>query len=71
MSAEDAMEFFLAGASAVQVGSANFVDPQTPLRIIRGLQKTCGQQGIERIRDLVGKMVTEKAPDPRKDALKT
>jgi dihydroorotate dehydrogenase (NAD+) catalytic subunit len=64
MSAEDAVEFFLVGASAVQVGTANFVDPQIPLRVIQGLQKACAQQGIERVGELVGKMVTERTPDP-------
>ncbi|KPL16583.1 MAG: dihydroorotate dehydrogenase [candidate division Zixibacteria bacterium SM23_81] len=59
MTAQDAMEFFLAGASAVEVGTANFVDPQTPLKIIRGLEEACVQQGLKRIRQLVGKMVIE------------
>ena len=36
--AEDAVEFFLAGASAVAVGTANFADPRTPLRVLRGLE---------------------------------
>jgi dihydroorotate dehydrogenase (NAD+) catalytic subunit len=38
-SVEDALEFFLAGASAVQVGTANFVDIETPIKIIEGLKK--------------------------------
>jgi len=63
MTAQDAMEFLLAGACAVQVGTANFVDPQTPLRIIRGLEEACVQQGLKRIRQLVGKMVIESGTD--------
>ena len=35
---EDAIEFLCAGASAVAVGTANFVDPQTPLRVIDGIR---------------------------------
>jgi dihydroorotate dehydrogenase (NAD+) catalytic subunit len=38
-SPEDALEFILAGASAIQVGTANFIDPQTPLKIIAGIAK--------------------------------
>jgi dihydroorotate dehydrogenase (NAD+) catalytic subunit len=57
---EDALEFLLAGASAVQVGTANFVDPQAPLGIIRGLKEACAQKGIGAISQLVGKIVVEK-----------
>jgi dihydroorotate dehydrogenase (NAD+) catalytic subunit len=59
MTAQDAMEFLLAGACAVQVGTANFVDPQIPLGIIRGLEEACVQQGMERIGELVGKIIIE------------
>jgi dihydroorotate dehydrogenase (NAD+) catalytic subunit len=59
MTAHDAVEFLLAGACAVQVGTANFVDPQIPLKIIRGLEEACFQQGLERVGELVGKMVME------------
>ena len=37
--ADDALEFFLAGASAVAVGTANFADPRAPLRVLRGLER--------------------------------
>ncbi|MCK4596529.1 dihydroorotate dehydrogenase, partial [bacterium] len=59
MTAEDAVEFILAGACAVQVGTANFVDPHAPLNIIQGLEKACAQRGLREIRELVGKMVLE------------
>lgn len=52
--AEDAVEFLLAGASAVAVGTANFADPQTPLRVLRGLAKYMTRQGIPSIVQLRG-----------------
>jgi len=54
MSAEDALEFLIAGASAVQVGTANFVDPAAMMRIIEGLERFCREEGVVRIRDLIG-----------------
>jgi dihydroorotate dehydrogenase (NAD+) catalytic subunit len=54
--AEDAMEYFLAGASAVQVGTANFHDPRSPLRVLDGLERFLRRRGISSIRDLVGQM---------------
>jgi dihydroorotate dehydrogenase (NAD+) catalytic subunit len=59
MEAEDAVEFLLAGASAVQVGSANFADPQTPLTVIDGLREYCVQKKLRSVRDLIGKMESE------------
>lgn len=56
MTTEDAMEFLLAGACAVQVGTANFVNPQTPLRIIEGLEEVCSRRGLGSIRELVGQV---------------
>lgn len=52
--AEDAIEFMLAGASAVQVGTASFIDPGVMQKIIDGLQAYCVEMGIENIRDLTG-----------------
>ncbi|OGP20051.1 MAG: dihydroorotate dehydrogenase B catalytic subunit [Deltaproteobacteria bacterium GWA2_57_13] len=54
MSSRDAIEFIIAGASAVQVGSASFVDPQTSLKITAGIKQYCSDNGIENIADLVG-----------------
>ena len=53
---EDAAEFILAGASAVQVGAALFADPRAPLAIVRGLEKWVRSQGCGSIRELVGAM---------------
>jgi dihydroorotate dehydrogenase (NAD+) catalytic subunit len=54
--AEDAVEYFLAGASAIQVGTANFHDPRAPLRVLNGLQKFLKRKGLSSTRDLVGQM---------------
>jgi dihydroorotate dehydrogenase (NAD+) catalytic subunit len=54
--AEDAIEYFLAGASAVQVGTANFYDPRAPLHVLEGLQKFLEKRRLSSIRDIVGRM---------------
>jgi len=51
---EDALKFFYAGAAAVQVGTASFVDPTTSIRLIDDLERWCAKQGVERLSDLVG-----------------
>ncbi|MGN8832353.1 dihydroorotate dehydrogenase [Selenomonas montiformis] len=53
---EDAVEFFLAGASAVAVGTANFVDPSVTMKICDGLDDYLSCRHMESIRDLVGKV---------------
>lgn len=50
----DALEFLIVGAKAVQVGTANFVDPNAMATIIDGLEEFCQNEGIEDINDLVG-----------------
>ena len=50
----DAAEFILAGATAVAVGTALFVDPSAPNQICRGLEEYCRKQGVRRLADLVG-----------------
>jgi len=50
----DAAEFLIAGATAVQVGTANFWDPTAPLRIARELDQFLEQEGIEHIHKLIG-----------------
>ncbi|MDK2822505.1 MAG: dihydroorotate dehydrogenase catalytic subunit [Clostridia bacterium] len=51
---EDAIEFMLAGASAVAIGAGNFVNPFTPLEVITGLEEWLDKEGIKDIRELVG-----------------
>ncbi|MBN2565158.1 MAG: dihydroorotate dehydrogenase [Candidatus Eisenbacteria bacterium] len=53
-SAEDALEFMAAGATAVQVGTAVFADPDVPIRIAEGLNKQMSLRGLSRIREFVG-----------------
>ncbi len=50
----DAVELILAGASAVQVGTANFVDPRASRRVLTGLDQWCAQHGVASIAELVG-----------------
>jgi dihydroorotate dehydrogenase (NAD+) catalytic subunit len=53
-SGEDAAEFLVAGASAVQVGTANFWDPESPVRIARELDQYLRKEKIDDVRELVG-----------------
>ena len=53
---EDAVEYLLAGAAAVQVGTANFYNPKAPLDILRGLDKFLKAKRLKSVSDLVGKM---------------
>ena len=53
-SASDALEFIMAGASAIQVGTANFVNPRVTIEIIDGLVDYCRRHGVERLMDLKG-----------------
>ncbi|MDX9928634.1 MAG: dihydroorotate dehydrogenase [Bacteroidales bacterium] len=57
MNAEDAVEFILAGASAVQVGTASFINPAACINIIEGLKNYCLENGIERIESLTGSLM--------------
>jgi len=54
MTASDALEFFIAGASAVAIGTATFIYPDTARLVIEGLRCYCTQKGFSRISDLVG-----------------
>lgn len=51
---EDALEFLIVGASAVQVGTANFFNPRVTMEIIDGLEQYMLENGIEKISDIVG-----------------
>ena len=56
MTAEDAVEFFLIGATAVQVGTALFVQPDAPVRIVDGLKQYMQRKKLATISDMVGKV---------------
>ncbi len=51
---QDAVEFMLAGATAISIGTGNFVNPQAPLEILRGIEAYCEQRGFASVGDLVG-----------------
>jgi dihydroorotate dehydrogenase (NAD+) catalytic subunit len=53
---EDAVEYFLAGASAIQIGTANFHDPRAPINVLDGLEKFLISRGLSSIHELVGQM---------------
>lgn len=52
--AEDAVEFFLAGATAVAIGTANFARPDAAWRVVNGLRRYVKQEGLPAVRDLIG-----------------
>ncbi|MGB5750995.1 MAG: dihydroorotate dehydrogenase [Desulfobacterales bacterium] len=58
MTAEDALEFLIAGASAVQVGTANFVNPHATIEIIDGIEAFLIERDIPSVRDIVGTLET-------------
>jgi len=53
---EDALEFFLAGAAAIQVGTANFFDPLATIKIIKGLQSWMENEGVLNIGEIIGQV---------------
>lgn len=59
-STEDALEFILAGARAIQVGTANFYAPETPLKIVEGLRAYCARHRVH-LNDLIGSLRVSKA----------
>jgi len=54
MTASDALEFLLAGASAVQVGTASFIDPQASVKILDGIEKFMLEKGFSDLKEIVG-----------------
>ncbi|MBI5407672.1 MAG: dihydroorotate dehydrogenase [Nitrospirae bacterium] len=55
---EDAVEFFLAGASAVAIGTANFINPKVSLEISEGLERYLESRGLKNITELIGAVKT-------------
>jgi dihydroorotate dehydrogenase (NAD+) catalytic subunit len=52
--ASDALQFMIAGASAVAIGTAGMADPKLPARIVRDLERWCDRHGVARLADLIG-----------------
>jgi dihydroorotate dehydrogenase (NAD+) catalytic subunit len=50
----DAIEFMLAGATAVAVGTANFMNPRATIDVLEGMAAYCKEQGVTDINDLIG-----------------
>jgi dihydroorotate dehydrogenase (NAD+) catalytic subunit len=55
---EDALEFILAGATAIAVGTANFVNPRAAVEVKDGIAALLAEQGVARVADLIGKVET-------------
>ncbi len=53
-SANDALEFLMAGASAIQIGTANFVNPRIGIEVVEGIEAFLQREGIEDVREIVG-----------------
>jgi dihydroorotate dehydrogenase (NAD+) catalytic subunit len=54
VTAEDAVEFLLAGATAIQVGTASYADPRAAERLAKGLESWCRSHQVERVASLTG-----------------
>ena len=68
MSGDDAVEFLMAGASAVQVGTATFLNPRAPLDVIEGLEAVMRSEGIEDVREIIGAALPQNSEsEPRAD----
>lgn len=58
MTGPDALEFLVAGAAAVEVGTANFVDPDAAVRVVAGIERWCLDHGVAAVREIVGTLNT-------------
>jgi dihydroorotate dehydrogenase (NAD+) catalytic subunit len=65
----DAIEFLMAGATAVQVGTATFSNPLAPLEILEGIQRFLTEQGVEDVHDIIGAAQARKGAVPRPTAV--
>ena len=68
---EDAVEFLLAGATAVQVGTASYADPRATERLARDLESWCRSHGVERVASLTGALEVPRAQDAPATGTKT
>jgi dihydroorotate dehydrogenase (NAD+) catalytic subunit len=58
MNAEDALEYLIAGATAIQIGSANFVNPKATMDVLEGIESYLLQKNISDVRDIIGSLQT-------------
>lgn len=54
MNARDAIEFMMCGATAIQIGTANFIDPAVTMKVIDGIDTWCDEHGVADIREIIG-----------------
>lgn len=54
MTAEDAIEFIMAGASAIEIGTANFIDPTVTIKVADGIDEWLSRHGIKNLKDIIG-----------------
>ena len=54
MNAKDAIEFFMAGASAIEIGTANFIDPAITVKVAQGINDWLGQHGCKSVNEIIG-----------------
>ena len=54
MNAKDAIEFFLAGATAIQIGTANFINPAVAVKVVDGINDYLERHRINSISDIIG-----------------
>ena len=54
MTAEDAIEFFMAGATAIEIGTANFIDPAVTIKVRDGINRWLDQHGCQSVKEIVG-----------------
>jgi dihydroorotate dehydrogenase (NAD+) catalytic subunit len=59
INATDAIEFMLAGASAIEVGTANFIDPTVTMKIVDGIEEYMRRHGVSDVNDLIGAMIED------------
>ena len=52
--ATDAVEFMLAGASAIEIGTANFIDPAVSAKVAEGIKDYCKRHGFQKVTELIG-----------------
>jgi dihydroorotate dehydrogenase (NAD+) catalytic subunit len=56
MCAADALEFLIAGASAIQIGTANFVNPDTTERVVEGIAAYLQESGCQSVNEIIGSL---------------
>ena len=56
MNATDAIEFMLVGASAIQIGTANFIDPTVTVKVIEGIDEYLNRHGCSSVHEIIGAM---------------